>query len=186
MAAPSARSRAAASPESSARGGPEALRGAFGGTWCFAITTFAGGTEAEGSPEGAPDDDTAGPATGRVVSPPKGSIDCTAAVGSSTTDPATDCTITDVAKGGTAGRTTGDAGPTGPSGPAADAKGGAAGRSTGGSGRPSPATDCAACGFTDAAKGGTAGRTIGDAGPTGPAGSPVDAVTPGPACSGPP
>ena len=41
-------------------------------------------------------------------------------------------------------------------------------------------------GFTDVAKGGTAGRTTGDAGPTGPAGSPVDAVTPGPACSGPP
>ena len=110
MAAPSARSRAAASPESSARGGPEALRGAFGGAWCFAITTFAGGTEAVGSPEGATDDDTTGPATGCAACAPKGSTNCPAAVGSGTncpaaigsgtTDPATDCATCGAAMGG--------------------------------------------------------------------------------------
>jgi hypothetical protein len=134
------------------------LRGAFGGAWCFAITTLAGGTVAEGSPEGATDDDTTGPATGRVVGPPTGSTDCTAAVGSSTTDPATDCII-------------------GPP------KGSIDCTAAVGSSTADPATDCT---IPDVAKGGTAGRTTGDAGPTGPAGSPVDAVTPGPACSGPP
>ena len=76
------------------------MRGAFGGAWCSAITTFAGGTGAEGSPEGATEDDTTGPATGCAVCAPKGSTNCPAAVDFGTTDPATDCATCGAAMGG--------------------------------------------------------------------------------------
>ena len=40
------------------------MRGAFGRAWRFAITTFAGGPEAEGGPGGASEGGTTGPAAG--------------------------------------------------------------------------------------------------------------------------